>query len=112
MCQETAFGEDGLTTDDLVDRLEFMVLEYLENNPKYDYPKELEESTPPELQRNPSNRLRKEVFERDRYRCQACGGWKDLAVDHTHPFSKGGLTTLENLQTLCKSCNSRKGDRV
>lgn len=56
--------------------------------------------------------LRTQVFERDAYRCVACGGHVDLTCDHIHPESKGGPTTFENLQTMCRSCNSRKGARV
>lgn len=56
--------------------------------------------------------LRTAVFERDAYRCQHCGGWKDLRVDHIHPESLGGTLDMENLQTLCQSCNSRKGNRI
>lgn len=55
--------------------------------------------------------LRRAVLERDAYRCQHCGGWENLAVDHIVPESKGGAATLENLQALCRSCNSRKGAR-
>lgn len=57
-------------------------------------------------------KLRKQIFERDGYRCQECGDWHDLAVDHVMPESKGGPMTLDNLRTLCRSCNSRKGDRL
>lgn len=53
----------------------------------------------------------KQVFERDAYRCVRCASWTDLTVDHIHPESKGGPLTLDNLQTLCRSCNSAKGDR-
>lgn len=56
--------------------------------------------------------LRKAVFERDQYRCRQCGSWIDLCVDHIHPLSKGGAATLENLQTLCRPCNSRKHDKA
>lgn len=55
--------------------------------------------------------LRWEVFKRDGYTCKRCGGDRDLAADHIIPESKGGPTTLDNLQTLCRSCNSRKGNR-
>lgn len=56
-----------------------------------------------------ANALRLQVFERDAYRCRQCGDWHDLTLDHIIPQSHGGPTTLENLQTLCRSCNSKKG---
>ena len=57
-------------------------------------------------------RLRKAVMERDAYRCQHCGDWHDLTLDHIIPESKGGPTTFENLQVLCRSCNSTNGTSV
>lgn len=48
------------------------------------------------------------VFERDAYRCVLCGDWRELQVDHRIPESKGGLTCLDNLQTLCGTCNRKK----
>lgn len=56
--------------------------------------------------------LRTKVFERDRYRCVFCGSHEKLNADHIHPESRGGETTIENLQTLCKPCNSRKGAKI
>lgn len=56
--------------------------------------------------------LRKRVFERDAYRCILCGTWRDLTLDHFYPESLGGETSFENLRTLCRSCNSKKGARV
>jgi hypothetical protein len=58
------------------------------------------------------NMLRKQVFERDAYRCLECGSWKDLTLDHIIPVSRGGADTLDNLRSLCAPCNSRKGARV
>lgn len=43
--------------------------------------------------------------------CKLCGSRKYLRADHVIPERKGGPTTLENLQTLCRSCNSRTGVR-
>jgi len=56
--------------------------------------------------------LRMRVFERDEFKCRHCGAQKDLSADHVIPESKGGKTELENLQTLCKSCNCKKGGRA
>ena len=58
-----------------------------------------------------SHELKKKVFERDEYRCKHCGTHLDLCADHIKPESWGGETTLENLQTLCRSCNSKKNNR-
>lgn len=57
-------------------------------------------------------KLRFKVFDRDGYRCQYCGrsaseGAK-LCVDHIIPVSRGGKTTMDNLQTLCRECNASK----
>lgn len=56
--------------------------------------------------------LRGRIYRRDGQRCVACGDSEDLTIDHIHPWSKGGKTTEPNLQTLCRSCNSRKGAKV
>jgi hypothetical protein len=60
-------------------------------------------------------RLRYKVLERDEHRCRSCGvhssepGVK-LQMDHIVPWSKGGETTYDNLQTLCWACNIGKGN--
>lgn len=57
-------------------------------------------------------KLRKSVLERDGYRCKHCDTHYDLCIDHIKPESKGGETVLDNLQTLCRSCNSKKGTKA
>ena len=58
-----------------------------------------------------SDAVRWEVWERDNFTCVHCGSRRDLSIDHIHPQSKGGKATLENCQTLCRKCNSKKGAR-
>ena len=36
--------------------------------------------------------------------------FEDMEGDHMVPWSKGGHTTDDNLQMLCKKCNSAKSD--
>jgi hypothetical protein len=53
------------------------------------------------------------VMQRDGYRCQECRETEDLTIDHKIvPWSEGGSSVdPDNLQVLCRSCNSRKGTR-
>lgn len=60
-----------------------------------------------------STKLRYEVLHRDESTCQRCGrsASKDgvtLHVDHKTPVEWGGKTVLDNLWTLCSSCNEGK----
>jgi hypothetical protein len=52
------------------------------------------------------------VLRRDGFRCRHCGDWRNLSVDHLIPRSAGGTNDPDNLQALCRRCNSRKGARV
>jgi len=68
----------------------------------------------PRYNRSVPARLRQAVFKRDNFICRLCGfsGPADaLHADHKTPVAHGGLTVLENLQTLCVSCNLKKGGR-
>ena len=44
--------------------------------------------------------------------CALCGGDEDLEFDHIYPESLGGQGNEENLQRLCKSCNSFKSNHL
>jgi 5-methylcytosine-specific restriction endonuclease McrA len=55
---------------------------------------------------------RKNIFFRDKNRCQYCGGkfpTADLNLDHVVPLSRGGKSIWENVVCCCVRCNSRKG---
>lgn len=57
--------------------------------------------------------VRIEIFERDGYLCLDCGTDERLEIDHIIPVSKGGdPVDPSNLQTLCRSCNAKKRDRI
>ena len=65
--------------------------------------------------RDPSDRLKVQVLMRDGNRCRICGvecsgGLHNIHFDHIIPWSKGGETTLDNLQVLCSACNEAKGN--
>jgi len=56
--------------------------------------------------------LVKKVLNKYNHTCVYCGSTENLTIDHVKPFSKGGKDNFSNLQVLCKSCNSRKGNKI
>lgn len=66
--------------------------------------------------RDVNYRLRFKVMQRDNFKCCMCGASPakdsnvELHIDHIVPWSKGGETTIDNLQTLCSKCNLGKSD--
>ena len=73
-------------------------------------------STTHKTRRDINLRLRFKVMQRDHFKCCKCGRSPAtdptviLHVDHVIPWSKGGETVMENLQTLCLECNYGKGN--
>ena len=65
-----------------------------------------------------SDKLRYQVLKRDNFKCCACGASPakdpsvELHIDHIIPWSKGGKTEFDNLQTLCSKCNLGKSNSV
>lgn len=58
---------------------------------------------------------RRNVFYRDRNRCQYCGRVfpsRHLNLDHVVPLSRGGSSNWNNVVCACIECNCRKGDRT
>jgi 5-methylcytosine-specific restriction endonuclease McrA len=58
---------------------------------------------------------RRNLFARDRNRCQYCGHHfptNELSIDHVRPRSQGGGDSWENLVCACIRCNARKGGRT
>ena len=59
--------------------------------------------------------IREHFYGKQNGDCNGCGEHfthaRHFHIDHIHPKSKEGGWVLENLQLLCGSCNSIKGDR-
>jgi len=58
---------------------------------------------------------RRNIFARDRNRCQYCGkrhSTAELSLDHVVPRSRGGNSTWKNIVCCCLQCNVRKGGRT
>jgi 5-methylcytosine-specific restriction endonuclease McrA len=50
-------------------------------------------------------KLRREVLERDSWRCQKCGSLRNLDVHHVRRRSTLGDDAEANLITLCRNCH-------
>lgn len=102
-------SEDHINSSKITDKIEFNKKNTINKkvcNDKYKH------NTPRDI----NYRLRFKVLQRDHFSCCACGASpaKDVSVqlhvDHIIPWSKGGETIIENLQTLCSNCNLGKGN--
>lgn len=59
------------------------------------------------------DRIRRQVLERDGFRCRYCGLVVDRpAMDHIIPERRGGPTSVDNLVAACVRCNAKKYDRT
>lgn len=92
-------------------KIEISPIIKLDNDNRQRYEKKVTR-TPREI----NLRLRYKVLKRDNYKCRICGASPaknpsiELHVDHIVPWSKGGETVIDNLQTLCANCNLGKSD--
>lgn len=65
-----------------------------------------------------TSKLRDWIKERDNHTCRYCSVSLAaephllLEVDHVIPLSRGGMSTPDNLQTLCWRCNRTKSNKV
>lgn len=59
-----------------------------------------------------TNRDKRTAYERQKGICPICGKHFEIEkmhADHITPWSKGGHTTPDNCQMLCRDCNLKKG---
>lgn len=52
-----------------------------------------------------------ELLKQCNYQCVCCMASTKLTRDHITPVTSNGSDNIENIQPLCKSCNSSKGNR-
>jgi len=67
------------------------------------------------LPRNEVKFNRRNIFARDKNRCQYCGKrfpTSELSLDHVIPRSMGGKSNWENMVCSCTKCNVIKGGRT
>lgn len=61
-----------------------------------------------------TERDRRAAYERQNGICPMCGEYFEIAemhADHIQPWSKGGHTTSQNCQMLCRDCNLKKSNK-
>jgi stress response protein SCP2/5-methylcytosine-specific restriction endonuclease McrA len=58
------------------------------------------------------NEVKAEVWRRDGGACVECEANEFLEFDLVIPWSRGGATSVANLQLLCRRCNLAKGARI
>lgn len=61
-----------------------------------------------------TDKQKREAYERQEGICTHCGKkfeLEEMEADHITPWSKGGKTTAENCQMLCKNCNRTKSGK-
>jgi hypothetical protein len=52
--------------------------------------------------------IQREVWRRDNGKCVVCGNQENLEFDHIIAVTRGGATSVRNLQLLCQTCNRKK----
>ncbi len=92
-----------------------MFVSYI-NEQEFEYNRTYDTPSKHKTKRDVNLRLRFVVMQRDHFKCCMCGASPakdtsvELHIDHIMPWSKGGETTIDNLQTLCSKCNLGKSN--
>ena len=74
--------------------------------------KDIQDLVPTDPQRAFIRNERIVIWRRDNKTCQECNQiieFDEMEADHITPYSRGGITTLENGRALCRPCNASRG---
>jgi len=100
-----AFVREGATKVNIEKRHEVYVKRIL---------RDIADLTPKDQKRGFSRDQKIVIWRRDKETCQMCKTavrFEEMHADHIVPHVKGGITTVDNAQTLCARCNAQKGGR-
>jgi len=53
-----------------------------------------------------------ELLKKYGWKCAHCGAENDITKDHIIPLSENGTDYIDNIQPLCRSCNSKKWKHI
>lgn len=69
--------------------------------------KTLDKTSPTRLDPKDFRKLRRQIPERDGWRCQTCGRMQNLQIHHLSLRSQSGADEEQNLITLCAECHAK-----
>ena len=69
----------------------------------------LESGTKFDIELNQLKQMFLDIYGNDCKYCDKKLNYRNIACDHVIPLTKGGDSLVENLQLICRTCNTRKG---
>ena len=113
----TEYGKNKYDVDELEEKVKALMEDDEVTNPKGIYEYVLSNCSKDKERhlsiREFSDKDKRTAYERQNGICPICGihhEIDEMEGDHIIPWSKGGKTTIDNLQMLCKKCNREKGN--
>lgn len=106
------FGKTKKSTITLLLKKDAVLLDAYISQAINKYNRRLSSNKPLNKTRSIPQEVRNIVWARDGGRCVECGGAEYLEYDHIIPYSKNGSNTENNIQILCRGCNSKKGNKI
>ena len=99
--------EEEYTTEKLIDLMADHLIEKTENK-KFRAVKKITPKKKSKGGRYIPKNIKDAVYKNAGGKCQNCGSIYALELDHINAYGKGGSHDLDNLQLLCRNCNSRR----